>query len=147
MSKSETPWYLRRKLAFMDLRLERLTLERAHLSEFLELLDTVDAKERPFTFDKKKAEMELRHWKEMAELTPRYFGPPRNVPHNPNLVSVVHQIVIDNPGISRKGIVEKLDDPRTDMDPLTNVLTTLRRRGSITNCGTRKSPEWHPSTN
>jgi hypothetical protein len=130
----------------MDLRLERLTLERAQTAEWLELVCTVDRNERPYTFAKKRAEMELRHRQEMAKLEPiPKEKDPRNVPRDPAFVEEVFRLICENPGIARQTIVEKLSEPRTNMG-LTNVLSTLRRRGWITNLGTRKRPQWHPIT-
>lgn len=142
----EAPAYIRRKLEYMDLRLERLTLDRAQTAEWLEFVCTVDLKERPYTYAKKRAEMELRHRREMAELEPiPKHKDPRNVPRDPLFVEEVFRIIRENPGVGKQGIVEKLSEPRTTMG-LQNVLTTLRRRGWIVNLGTRKYPQWHPVT-
>lgn len=130
----------------MDLRLERLTLERAHTAELLELVTTVDHKARPFTFAKRMAEMKLRHNREMDKLRPTPMSlDPRNVPRDPVLVGEVLALIQANPGIARKDIVEGLSEPYIETE-IRNALTTLRRRGSIANRGTRKSPQWHPVT-
>ena len=53
----------------------------------------------------------------------------------------VIRIIQKHPGATRQMIVDELESyipPNT----LTNVLTTLRRRGQIENLGNRKHPRW-----
>lgn len=65
--------------------------------------------------------------------------------------STISQIWVDptfavikkHPGISRREIFVKLNDKHLKFEDLTNVLTTLRRRGWIENQGTRKYPKWY----
>ena len=52
-------------------------------------------------------------------------------------------IIKKYPGISRRELFIKLNDKHLKFEDLTNVLTTLRRRGWIENQGTRKHPKWH----
>src|SRR3982750_3434296 len=59
----------------------------------------------------------------------------------------VFKIIENHPGISRSKILSELinrefSSPIT-ANALTNTLTTLRRRGSIENRGTKKRPQWY----
>lgn len=58
-------------------------------------------------------------------------------------VEPIFSIIEANPGISRRDIVIKFNNPHMTFGDLSNILTTLRRRGWIENNGTRKNPKWH----
>jgi hypothetical protein len=58
-------------------------------------------------------------------------------------VEPIFAIIEQHPGISRREIFVKFDNPNTTFQDLTNCLTTLRRRGWIENRGTKKYPEWY----
>jgi hypothetical protein len=58
-------------------------------------------------------------------------------------VEPIFAIIEKHPGISRREIFVKFDNPNMTFQDLTNCLTTLRRRGWIENLGTRKYPKWH----
>jgi predicted HTH transcriptional regulator len=58
-------------------------------------------------------------------------------------VEPIFVIIEEHPGITRREIISKFDNPHMTIQDLTNCLTTLRRRGWIENHGTRKYPKWH----
>lgn len=58
-------------------------------------------------------------------------------------VESIFVIIENHPGISRREIFVKFDNPHMTFQDLSNCLTTLRRRGWIENRGTRKHPKWH----
>lgn len=58
-------------------------------------------------------------------------------------VESIFAIIENHPGISRREIIIKFDNPHMTIQELTNCLTILRRRGWIENRGTKKYPKWH----
>lgn len=55
----------------------------------------------------------------------------------------LYLIILKNPGIDRIGI-QKITNLTTSSQ--NNKMTSLRRRGLIVNEGTRRNPEWYPSS-
>lgn len=97
-------------------------------------------KERVAEIDAELMQLRQRREELLAEKSQLHLS--GAVPNTKFWAHSVFVIINSNPGTTRDEIRDKLirDIPENE---LTNVLTSLRRRGWIHNFGTRKRPSWH----
>lgn len=103
-------------------------------------MNNVSAKDRIAEIDEELQQLRATRTRLLEERA-RLKGPV-TVPKSRLWAQIVFAVIESNPGSSRDTVRELLTEDIPENE-LTNVLTTLRRRGWIHNFGTRKKPLWH----